>query len=294
MTIRLFRSEDAAAVVQLAAVCARTESDFVLNPMWEDEQEFRAEFERHGIAPEEHLLVAEGLGGEVLGLSGVLRRPGVAAGGLLCPVVARAERGRGIGGELLRATLELSAGKLGLHLAAAGIGTRNRAGYSLLTALGFRPVRQHFLLRCDTRPDGPAPPEGASLEAATEADLEAIHGLYEASGFEPRGADAIRGAFLDGRHAFAVAHFEGRTAGFVELDVYWPRRSWVAFVGVSPGLRGRGLGAALVAWALARRFEAGARSALVILSPANRTALHAYQNVGFRLHRVLDVLELAL
>lgn len=291
MDIRLFQSEDAPAVARLSAACGRTESDFVLNPMWEDEEEFRAEFERHGNAPEEQLLVAEGLRGEVLGLSGVLCRPGAQAGGLLCPVVDHAERGRGIGGELLRASLALGAERLGLRVATAGIGTRNRAGYSLLTAVGFRPVRQHFLMRCDARPAGPPPPEGALLEAATEEDLPEIHALYHVSGFEARSEEAARKAFGDGRHTFAVARFEGKIAGFVELDTHWPRRSWVSFVGVRPELRDRGLGAALVAWSLDRQFEAGASSALLILSPANRTALQAYQKVGFRLHRVLDVLE---
>ena len=51
------------------------------------------------------------------------------------------------------------------------------------------------------------------------------------------------------------------------------------------------MGSALVAWAVARRFEAGTRSALLLLSPANRTALRAYEKVGFRRHRVVDVLE---
>jgi predicted GNAT family acetyltransferase len=62
-------------------------------------------------------------------------------------------------------------------------------------------------------------------------------------------------------------------------------------VGVSPALRDHGLGTALTAWALAERFDAGASSALLVLSPSNRTALRAYEKVGFRLHRVFDVLE---
>jgi predicted GNAT family acetyltransferase len=68
----------------------------------------------------------------------------------------------------------------------------------------------------------------------------------------------------------------------------------VAFVGVASELRDRGVGSTLVAWAVARRFEAGATSALLLLSPANRTALRAYEKVGFRLHRVVDVLERGL
>jgi predicted GNAT family acetyltransferase len=65
----------------------------------------------------------------------------------------------------------------------------------------------------------------------------------------------------------------------------------VAYVGVVPELRARGLGSALTAWALDRRFEAGAETALLMLSPANRTAVRAYEKVGFRRHRLVDVLE---
>jgi len=51
------------------------------------------------------------------------------------------------------------------------------------------------------------------------------------------------------------------------------------------------VGSALVARALARQFERGAEQALLVLSPANREALRAYEKVGFRLHRSFDVLE---
>jgi ribosomal protein S18 acetylase RimI-like enzyme len=81
---------------------------------------------------------------------------------------------------------------------------------------------------------------------------------------------------------------------FVELETHWPRRVWVAFVGVVPELRDRGLGSSLVGHALVHRFRAGAVTALLMLSPANRTALRAYEKVGFRRHRLVDVLERAI
>jgi ribosomal protein S18 acetylase RimI-like enzyme len=88
-----------------------------------------------------------------------------------------------------------------------------------------------------------------------------------------------------------VARQNGHIAAFAEIETHWPRRVWVAFVGVDPLLRDRGVGSTLVAWALERSFDAGARSALLMLSPANRTAVRAYEKVGFRRHRVVDVLE---
>ena len=98
-------------------------------------------------------------------------------------------------------------------------------------------------------------------------------------------------ALADGRHRHAVARAQGRIVAFVELETHWPRRVWVAYVGVAPELRDRGLGSALVAFALADAFALGAKSALLMLSPANRSALRAYEKVGFRRHRVVDVLE---
>jgi ribosomal protein S18 acetylase RimI-like enzyme len=60
---------------------------------------------------------------------------------------------------------------------------------------------------------------------------------------------------------------------------------------VASDLRGRGVGSALVAWALEQQFEKGVVSALLLLSPANRTALRSYEKVGFRRSRLIDVLE---
>ena len=75
------------------------------------------------------------------------------------------------------------------------------------------------------------------------------------------------------------------------FETHWKKRPWVAYVGVSKDLRDRGVGSALVSWGLRRRFDAGATSGLLMLSPANRTALRAYEKVGFRRFRLIDVLE---
>jgi ribosomal protein S18 acetylase RimI-like enzyme len=292
MAIRSFRPEDAPALAALSAACARGQNDFVLNPFWETEEELFAEFERFGIRPEEHLLVADAGDGEVLGLAGFLREPESTAAGMFCPIVERGGRGRGLGGELLRAAQKLASEKLGIKLVIASIGTRNRAGYSLLTSHGFRPVRQHFLLRCDARPEAPPPPiEDVVLEEAKPDDADAILAVYASCGFEDRSAATMRAFLVNGRHQHAVARHGERVLAFVEIQTHWPRRVWVAFVGVAPEIRDRGLGSTLVAWALERRFDAGAESALLMLSPANRTAMRAYEKVGFRRHRLVDVLE---
>lgn len=291
--IRPFRRGDAAGVAGLSAFCARSESDFVLNPYWETEAELFAEFDRFGIAPEEHLLVADRGSGELVGLAGFLRRPAASEAGLCCPVVTRSERGKGIGGELLRATRRLGRERLGVRVATAGIGTRNRAGYSLLTSLGFRPVRQYFLMRCD---GAPVPPrfDGASVEAANPEHADAILAIYTACGFERRDRAAMRESLADGRHAHSVVIQDGAVIAFAELETHWPRRVWVSYVGVTQAARDQGLGTALVTWSVARQFDAGADAALLLLSPANRTALRTYEKSGFRRHRLIDVLEQSL
>lgn len=292
MEIRSYRIEDADAVATISATCARSESDFALNPLWETRGEFEMEFDRFGIDPAAHLLVADAGDGEVLGFVGFLRRPDSDTAGLICPVVMSGGRRRGVGGELLRAAQVLATETLGIRFATAGIGTRNRGGYSLLASHGFRPVRQHFFMRCDTRPkEVDAPVAGIAFAAAEASDVAAIHAIYRSCGFEERSGEQMKAALSDTRRIHAVARIEGRVMAFVEIEAHWPQRVWVAYVGVDEAIRDRGVGSALVAWALAQRFDAGTESAMLLLSPANRSALRAYEKVGFRRSRLIDVLE---
>jgi len=291
--IRAFQKGDAPGLVELSRDCARGESDFVLNPLWEDEAELFAEFERFGIDPALHLLVADAGDGEVQGLVGFLRRPDDRAAGMFCPVVRRSERGRGVGGELLRAALA-RAPKQGIALLTAGVGTRNRGGYALLTSHGFRPVRQAFLMRCAAKPAPKPPLPELVFEPARAEDADAILAVYATCGFAPRSAEEMRALQSDGRHAHAVARQDGRVVAFAELDTHWPRRPWVAYSGVVKELRDRGVGSNLVSYALARRFADGAVAGQLMLSPANRTALRAYEKVGFRRFRLIDILEKGL
>ena len=292
MPIRAFRPDDADALVLLARSSARGETDFVLNPLWERPEELFADFARHGIEPAPHLLVAESADG-VEGAVGFLRQPDAATAGLVCPIVASERRGRGLGGELLRAALQHGRAQLGIELLSAAIGVRNRAGYALLTALGFRASRQHFLLRLAAQPAAPRRPlaPGLTFSAAQPADAAGVLGLYERAGFAFRHLAGTRAALEHPLRAVAIARRDEQIVAVVELETHWPTRPWVAYVGVEGGLRDRGLGSALVAWSLARQFERGAQSALLLLSPGNRTALRAYEKVGFRRFRVIDVLE---
>jgi ribosomal protein S18 acetylase RimI-like enzyme len=138
------------------------------------------------------------------------------------------------------------------------------------------------------------PIEGLQLDVARADDADAILAIYTACGFEPRTPEAMRTLLADGRHAHAVARHGSRVVAFAEIETHWAERPWVAFVGVDTLLQNRGVGSALVSWALVRQFEAGAQSALLLLSPGNRPALQAYEKAGFHRHRLIDVLEKGL
>lgn len=295
MAIRAFHPDDAPVLAKLVASASRGEVDFVLNPLWSSEAELFGEFQRFGIDPAEHMWVTDSGGDSASGLAGFLRHPEASVAALLCPIVERDERRRGLGGELLRATLDRGASKLGIELAVAAIGARNRAGYSLLSSHGFRPVRQHFLMHCKELAKGaPKAPANTRIDAARPDDAAAIHEIYRECGFDERSEETMARVLGDGIHDHAVVRDEcqgGKIVAFTELETHWPTRVWVAYVGVARDFRDKGLGSAVVAWTLARRFANETSSALLLLSPANRTALRAYEKVGFRRHRVVDVLE---
>jgi len=293
MPIRPFRPEDAPTLAALAAGCARGETDFVLSPLWEEADELFAEYDRHGIDPAEHLRVAEAGDGSVAGCVGFVRRPGASVAGLVCPVVERSERGHGLGGELLRDALSWGRSELGIRIVSAAIGIRNRAGYSLLSAMGFRAARQHYLMRLDAPPTA-TPPAGVEIGLATAGDAEGVLAIYRACDFEPRDLDTMTARMASDCTIHVVARRDGELMGFAEIETHWPRRPWVAYVGVAPAMRDQGLGTALVAAALERPFAEGARAALLLLSPGNRTAVRAYEKVGFQRHRLVDVLDRGL
>ncbi len=291
MEIRPFRPEDAGPLAELAAACARGETDFVLNPLWEEPEEVFADFDRFGIDPAEHLLVAEDDEGRVATLAGFLRRPRDPLAGLICPIVRREDRGQGLGGRVLREALARGSEKLGVKVASAAVGVRNRAGYALLASQGFRPTHQVYLMRCDRRPEpAPLPVEGLVVEEATPERADELLALFHACGFEERSDAELRALIEDPRARHLVARRGDELVAFVELAMHWPRRPWVAYVGVVVDLRQRGLATALVSRAVSEAFERSAEHALLLLSPANRTALRAYEKVGFHRHRLLDVL----
>ena len=261
--------------------------------------ELFAEFERHGDRrPRSTCWSPTRATARRSACAGFLRFPGETAAALIPPVVARAAARQGRGRRAAARALDARPSALDVKLASAAIGSRNRAGYALLTAYGFRPVRQHFLMRCDdaARAAGHAAGRGSRSSAARPDDAGAILELYREAGF-PRAharGDAPRPRRRPPRPRRRAPRRRGR--GLRRARHPLARAAvWVAFVGVDAvaarprrRLRAGALGAG------ARSSTRGARSALLLLSPGNRSALRAYEKVGFRRHRLVDVLEKGL
>ena len=228
MPIRAFRAQDAEALVALSMQCARGEADFVLNPLWESADELFAEFaalrDRSGRAP------ARG---------GRRRRRGARAGRASCASPAHrppACSARSCGATSAAAASAASscarrcahgAKKLGIQLAAAGIGTRNRA--RLFAAheprLPSRAPAFPDALRRRARHLRRAAVAGSrASDVAPPGDAGAILELYAACGFEPRSLAAHAGGARRRPPRARRRARDGRVVAFVELETHWPQR----------------------------------------------------------------------
>jgi [ribosomal protein S18]-alanine N-acetyltransferase len=92
-------------------------------------------------------------------------------------------------------------------------------------------------------------------------------------------ADALR-LLRDRRKRCFIVRSGGERAGFLVLDLNGPLGGYLQTVGVAPERRGRGIGAAALAWAEARIFERH-RNALLCVSSFNRGAQRLYRRAGY-------------
>jgi GNAT superfamily N-acetyltransferase len=141
-------------------------------------------------------------------------------------------------------------------------------------------VRSGYLVR---------PAEEAELQAAGEAVLAA----YEADGdVLPSYRATLRDArdrSRDAEIAVAVDDADGRVLGsvtFARPGSRWAELSRTGeaefrMLGVQPGERGRGIGAALVEWCLGRASELGARRVVICSATSMHAAHQLYARRGF-------------
>lgn len=72
----------------------------------------------------------------------------------------------------------------------------------------------------------------------------------------------------------------GERAGFLVLDLHGPLGGYIQTIGVAPEMRGRGIGAAALAWAEALIFKTH-RNVLLCVSSFNRGAQRLYRRAGY-------------
>ncbi|HEX2755822.1 MAG TPA: GNAT family N-acetyltransferase [Candidatus Limnocylindrales bacterium] len=106
----------------------------------------------------------------------------------------------------------------------------------------------------------------------TERGVGHVHGL---SDFDP---DAILLVFASDDPDRAIGWAK---AEYELVDGTAERRGFVSFVGIVPAWRGRGLGRALLRWAIERCRAAGARTIELSVEAANDRALGLYRSTGF-------------
>lgn len=86
---------------------------------------------------------------------------------------------------------------------------------------------------------------------------------------------------------YVVARHKREACGTIQGTIVTPRLGAIHNVGVTPLHRGRGIGAALVAMALAGFQQAGVQKVYLEVTAENDNALQLYKRLGFRRVRTL-------
>lgn len=92
-------------------------------------------------------------------------------------------------------------------------------------------------------------------------------------------ADALK-LLRNRRKQCFIIRSDGERAGFLILDLNGPLGGYIQTIGVAPEMRGRGIGAAALAWAEARIFKTH-RNVLMCVSSFNRGAQRLYRRAGY-------------
>ncbi len=185
---------------------------------------------------------------------------------------------------LLKAVLE-EARRRGIPTLYAFPSEENQEVKATLEALGFGPVHTTYFYQTEPRELGFAPPEGVRIEEVANLDPEVYRRLY-------READEGWSLRLSWRDLELLEHFAApehrlwfayqgdEPVGMVELEE-GPDAAEVAYLGVVPAARGRGIGQALLATAVRAAREAGAPLLRVRAHDHEKEARKLYQRLGF-------------
>ena len=154
-----------------------------------------------------------------------------------------------------------------------------------LEAAGFSPVHTTHFFESEPRAFGFAAPAGVAIEEAEAFDPEVYRRLYRESdeGWSLRlgWTDMeLLEHFAEPENRLLFAYLEGEPVGLAELERYGDTLE-VAYLGVVPGARGRGIGQALLEAASRLARESGAGRLVVRAHDHEKEALRLYERLGF-------------
>lgn len=279
MALRAPGDDDTAAILRVLA--ARDSHDYG-DPSF-TRAEVLARWRTGGFDPAADSVIAE-YAGAIAGYAAVFN---VGALGFVAPE----REGQGIGSRLL-AWAEQRETQRGAETHRQRVADANAAAGALLGRAGYAHVRTVWQM---TRPlrsvvTPPAPPEGVTFEPIDRIrDAEAIHAAdaatfaenpdYVPETFEDFRAEHLAIAQFDAE-ASVVARRHGSVAGYALCQRLPGEIGYVDVLGVAAQERGRGLGAAIVGYALAAFARAGLREARLEVASDNPVAVRMYERAG--------------
>lgn len=179
-------------------------------------------------------------------------------------------------------------------MAARDPARRRFAGAGTTTGKRTVPVTVTYLEMTSPDRRSPAPewPERVSVRRAERPTVSFYRYLYDAVGSDWNwhvrrrlSDDALAAIIHDDAVEVHVLHVRGVPAGYAELDRRAEKEVEIAYFGLMPDYVGRGLGPALLGWALERAWSRGPRRVwLHTCSLDHPGALAMYRRAGFEVY----------
>lgn len=143
------------------------------------------------------------------------------------------------------------------------------------------------------------PPSSPTIRRAVERDLPAVVRLFAIPGegtkkdqnpsdpIDPRYAEALAAIAADAHNMLLVADLDGHVVGAFQLTVTQyvayrgGRVGWIENVIVDPDMRGRGVGATMMRWAIEEARRRGCFRVQLTTNKVRKRAHAFYEGLGF-------------